>query len=258
MIVPRRRKLVLHKTVIASYEWRANARSGLSAVILLHGWRSRALVWADFATELAERGYAVYAFDFPGFGESESPAAPQRLDDYVAVLADFVKKYGLSSVILVAHSFGGRVALKYAASRPHVLEKLVLADSAGIKPPERTLVRNLAKLARPLFRPGFMQRPRRKIYELIGAGDYLATPPLQKTFVNIVGEDLTPYLSRIACPALIVWGGRDTETPPEMAETMRKAIPRARLLVFEEAGHFSFVDEPERFADACLSFFTSS
>ena len=257
MIAPVQRTVIARDALVAYYHWAPRKESTHPAVVLLHGWRSGALVWADCAAGLAEHGYPVYAVDFPGFGESETPSTPFTLDDYVGVLSVFLDKQKLQHVFLVGHSFGGRVAIKYAASQPRMLAKLVLVSSAGVKPPERKLIKNIAAVARPFFRFQFMQIPRRKLYELIGAGDYLATPRLQQTFVNIISEDLTPYLSRVVCPTLIIWGDKDKETPPEMGAFMQKELPHARLVMFENAGHFSFLDEPERFLKSCLEFFAS-
>jgi pimeloyl-ACP methyl ester carboxylesterase len=54
-------------------------------------------------------------------------------------------------------------------------------------------------------------------------------------------------LSDIKSPTLLVWGANDADTPPESGEKMRKLIPDSSLVVLENAGHFSYIDQPQKF-----------
>jgi len=88
-------------------------------------------------------------------------------------------------------------------------------DSAGfaMNAPKKKLMAMAAKAVRPIFKPQIMQGLRKKIYKNIGAEDYLATPELQKTFVNITSEDLSADLKNIKVPTLIINGENDKDTP---------------------------------------------
>jgi pimeloyl-ACP methyl ester carboxylesterase len=78
---------------------------------------------------------------------------------------------------------------------------------------------------------------------------------MRQTLVNSVNEDLTPLLSRITQPTLLIWGDKDTATPLAHAKIMEKHIADSGLVVFENAGHFSFLDKPYEFMLVLKSFF---
>ncbi len=92
-----------------------------------------------------------------------------------------------------------------------------------------------------------MQGLRKKIYEQIGAEDYVTTPELQKIFVNVVNEDLSENMKRILQPTLIVFGENDIDTPTSSGEKMHLLIPNSKFVTLPNAGHFSFIDKPEEF-----------
>lgn len=247
------RQLSLHGTLVSFEDYGGKG----APVVFLHGWRSRASVWAGAAGALGEIARCV-ALDLPGFGSSEAPRSVWTLSDYAGVVREFLEKESFGPSILVGHSFGGRVAAKLAAEAPALVSKLVLVDSAGFPAPaaKKAAFGFVAKLVGPLFRPRFMQPLRRLLYRAIGAEDYVATPGLVGTFVRVVNEDLSEHLRRVRCPALLVWGSRDADTPLSTAERMLKLLPEARLSVLQGAGHFSFLDEPGQFVASLREFIT--
>ncbi|MBI5220860.1 MAG: alpha/beta hydrolase [Candidatus Liptonbacteria bacterium] len=260
------RQLSLAGQLVTYYSSRPGEPAGIP-VIFLHGWRLQAAVWFPLIQSLlavspsnpATNRFAYYALDLPGFGKSAPPARTFTLQDYCDVVREFCEKLDLRGVYLVGHSFGGRVAIKLAATHSDLVHKLVLADSAGIRigQTRRNILGLIAKILKPLFRPHSMQHVRHALYWLIGAGDYLATPELQQTFVRVIEEDLTNYLPDISCPTLILWGDRDTETPLSAGQQMAAMIPQATLSVLPCAGHASFLDQPEKFRDLLLEFITA-
>src|ERR1051326_1759190 len=242
------------------------------ALLFLHGWRSSKEVWQGIVGRLisspADQNYNIYTLDLPGFGASQAPSSLFGVGDYAQVVKEFIEKLGLKDVILIGHSFGGRVGIKLAAmtaeKRSNLaadestsplkgekgnISKLVLVDSAGFAMNEskKNIYGSLAKIAKPFFSPKFMQPLRKKIYKQIGAEDYLATPQLQATFVKVTAEDLSPDLKKIVCPTLIVFGQNDTDTPVEFGEKMEQLITTSNLVVIKDAGHFSFLDKPDEF-----------
>jgi pimeloyl-ACP methyl ester carboxylesterase len=71
---------------------------------------------------------------------------------------------------------------------------------------------------------------------------------MRPTLVKLVNADLRPYMPAIAVPTLLVWGSEDTDTPLSAAREMERLIPDAGLVVLEGAGHYSYLDQPDRFA----------
>jgi len=230
----------------------ANNKSG--CLLFLHGWRSNKEVWGHVIAKLS--GHQVFTIDLPGFGKSPAPKAAWTVGDYAETVAEFIKKLNLQNVIIVGHSFGGRVGIKVASRHPDIIGKLVLVDSAGFVT-EQTKKRAMelgAKLVKPFFLPKFMQGTRRKIYKIIGADDYVATPWLTETFIKIKDEDLTEDMKKINCPTFIVFGENDAETPASFGEKMHALIAKSQLLIIKNAGHFSFLDRQDEFVKVLTEF----
>jgi pimeloyl-ACP methyl ester carboxylesterase len=150
----------------------------------------------------------------------------------------------------VGHSFGAKTALYLAATSP-VVRRLVLAGSSGLRTPpsfrartKRALSRG-ARLAGKAGPPGRVLRD--ALYRRIASEDYRNAGPLRPTFVKVVNEDLTELLHRVGAPTLLVWGTEDDAVPVAHAQTMEQRIPDAGLVLFEGAGHFAYLDEPDRF-----------
>jgi pimeloyl-ACP methyl ester carboxylesterase len=220
-------------------------------LLFLHGWRSNKEAWNGVVSKLisGSANKLVYAIDLPGFGSSPAPRGAWTVSDYANLVAEFISKLDLKNVIIVGHSFGGRVGIKLASSRADLVKKLVLVDAAGFatSSAKKSTIGFAAKIVKPIFKPKFMQSLRKKIYKQIGAEDYVATPELQKIFVKVVNEDLSENMKRILQPTLIVFGENDTDTPASTGEKMHSLIPNSKFIILPNAGHFSFTDQPEEF-----------
>lgn len=232
-------------------------------VVLLHGWGCRGDIWTGVQRHLGTSGFRVTSLDFPGFGGSVEPPAPWGMDDYAAWFEKFTAALGIDRPVLVGHSFGGRVAIVHAAH--HAVSKMVLVDSAGVKP--RRGPRYYAKVwtfktlkhLSPLVlghkkAEAIIERQRARA----ASADYLAASPVMRgTLSRVVGEDLRRHMSHIAAPTLLVWGSKDTATPLRDAKAMERLIPDAGLVVFEGAGHYSFLERAAQFAAVIDSFLRS-
>lgn len=229
---------------------------GKQTIIFLHGWKSESKIWQNVAERLGEETGKIYALDLPGFGLSPLPSKAFTVSDYVDIVEKFIAKLELKNVILVGHSFGGRVAIKLAAKKPDYLSKLVLVDSAGLKIDHTAMkTKNiLARIAKPFFKPKFMSQAREVIYRKIGAADYVSDPKLQKTYLNIIGEDLKIYLKDINVPTLVIWGENDSATPVEMGKIINNSINNSKIVILKNADHFSFIDQPQEFTNALIEF----
>lgn len=215
-------------------------------VIFLHGWGSSSWVWRGLADKFSD-DFCVFALDFPGFGKSSIPNKPFGVGDYAEIVKSFIEKKNLKEVILIGHSFGGRIAIKLSALHPELVKKIILIDSAGLILNKEKLSarKNIAKIVKPLFAPKFMKNTRDKIYQKIGSEDYVSNPELKDTFVKVINEDLHPCLPKIKAPTLLIWGENDKETPIEAAKVMKSEIKSSTLRIINNAGHFSFIDQPE-------------
>lgn len=232
-------------------------------LVLLHGWGGDSRSFFPVQQALAPH-VRTLALDFPGFGRSALPPTPWGVDDYAASVIGWLDALGVARASFVGHSFGGRVAIVLAATRPERVDKLILVDSAGILP-RRTLSYHLkvraARLARRVLAapPLAQARPalERRLYAALGASDYATAGPLRPTFVRVVNHDLRQLLPQISAPTLIIWGENDDATPLADGAIMAREIPNARLVVYRGAGHFAYLDSPDRFAADLRAFLDS-
>lgn len=242
------KQLVVRDTLINYTETNAEAAK---ALVFLHGWQSSAQAWSGIVARLAENPVRILALDLPGFGSSPLPKSTWGVGEYSEMVVEFIQKLGLKEVILVGHSFGGRVGIKLAATNADVIEKLVLVDAAGLR--NENLVNRLkvlaAKTVKPLFELPIIRNFKTHAYRALGATDLADSGALKETFIKTVNEDLASCLPQIKAPTLLVWGADDTETPVAYGKIMNRLIPNSKLVVLDGAGHFSFIDEPDKFAD---------
>src|SRR6202161_312552 len=221
-------------------------------VLVLHGWGASIEAVHPIVAGLAPVA-TVHALDLPGFGQTDPPPQAWGVEDYQAFVAAFMDALELEAPTIVGHSNGGRIAIRMASTEPTRASRLVLVDSAGIRP-KRTLRYyrrvGMAKVgkyaARYLGSPGERLRTR-----LVGRGasaDYLAAGEMRPTLVKLVNADLRPFMPGIKVPTLLVWGSQDTDTPLAAGREMERLIPDAGLVVLEGAGHYSYLDQATRFA----------
>ncbi len=216
---------------------------GRPTVLFLHGWASPAANYRLLTEHLS--GYCrVVAPDLPGFGGSDEPPVAWCVDDYADWTVAFVRALGLDEVILMNHSFGGRISIKLLARRPlpFGVSKAVFIDAAGIRP-KRTLsyyAKVYSYKAMKRLLPGLAKRRQGKS----GSADYRnATPLMRQTMVRCINEDLTPLLKDDPVSTLLIWGEQDTATPVADGRKMESLIPDAGLVVLPGAGHFSFAQQ---------------
>ncbi len=231
---------------------------GAEDVLILEGWGTNTQVYCPISVQLAQK-YRVFIPDFPGFGESEEPKENWTVGDYATFIKGFAEKVGIRRVTLIGHSFGGRVILKLyedPSDLPFETERIVLIDSAGLKPTD-TLRKRWRRLKYKIGRRFLevFQKDKVEEYRLRhSSADYkAASPRMREVLKNTVSEDLGHLLSKIQAPTLLIWGRNDTATPLTDGQRMEKEIPDAGLVVLE-GGHYSFLDSPEVFRRVMASF----
>lgn len=229
------------------------------AVILLHGWGCNIATMASIEAILSPH-FKVYTLDFPGFGGSDVPSDVWGVEEYTRMLEGFVCDLHIESPILIGHSFGGRVSILYGSRND--VSKIVLVDAAGAKP-RRPLKYYLKVYSYKLYKNLlYMTMGKERAEEKIearrrtaGSADYNAlSGMMRRIFVKVVNEYLEAYMPLIKCPVQLIWGAKDKDTKLREAHVMLKRIPNARLDVIDDAGHYSFLDNPFRFRSYLTAF----
>ncbi len=185
----------------------------------------------------------MYAPDLKGFGDNADMPYPYSLDDYINEVKEYIYKHGLKKPSVIAHSFGARIAIKAASEDGGLFNKLVLTGAAGLKP-KNTLKKTVR---RTVYRVLKRFVPKEKLSRLFSADYNALSPVMKESFKKIVSEYLDDRLKDINNPTLLVFGAKDKETPLYMAKRLNKGIGKSRLLIIENAGHFCFIDKPNKF-----------
>ncbi len=230
-------------------------------VVLLHGWGQDLTTFDALAGSLSEQ-FRVIRVDLPGFGQSQRPNSVWGVLQYVKVVRNLLNKLNIEQPFgLIGHSFGGRIAIKASATAIINPKKLICIDSAGIN--SSNSLRNLSfkfvakagkwALALPILAP--LRKPlRRKLYAAAGATDYLDAGPMRQIFLKTIKEDLRDEAKKIRIPTLFVWGEDDGVTPLWEAREMSNRIQASVVRVVKDAGHFSYIDQPQKVTKLIVDF----
>ncbi|MEK7543814.1 MAG: alpha/beta hydrolase [Patescibacteria group bacterium] len=227
-----------------------------SPIVILHGWGLSGKTFLPLQQCLKKQGYRVFAPDLPGFGASKIPEHPLTLSDYAQFLDEYLKKNQIVQPVLIGHSFGGRVSLKYNELYPKRVAALVLSGTPGFTPiPKKKLILfiTLAKIGGFLFSIPpfnlFQDVVRRWYYYVVGAKEFFrAEGTMRETFKRIVREDLVTSMVSVNVPTLLLWGEYDIIVPISIAERMHRLIAGSALVIIPEVDHGVPFKEPEIFA----------
>lgn len=236
-------------------------------VFLLHGWGSNLGLFSAVADIISQK-YTVVSLDFPGFGQTPEPPEVWDVSKYAEFTSKFISSFGCGEVILLGHSFGGRVILKLTEieSLPFRMKKVIFVDSAGVMPVRskkqnfRTRIYKIGKKILSLYPvkklfPDALEALKRKF----SSADYANASELMRgVLVKTVNEDLVYLMKNISCTTLLIWGENDTATPISDAHIFEKEISAAGmdvgLAVIKNAGHYSFLEQPVVFGNIIKSF----
>jgi haloalkane dehalogenase len=252
--------------------YREAGEPGAPAVLLVHGYPESSYMWRSAVDAVAGAGWRAVAPDLPGYGDSE-PDPPGTWERHVEALERFRSALGLDGVVLVTHDWGVMVGLRWACDHPGAARALCISDGgffadrrwhdvANVMRTEGEGERLIEGFTREGFEAmmgqlspgirgeavdeywkGFESDERRQGHlDLYRSGDF---------------DKLEPYegcVAALGVPALVMWGARDRFAGVKMAHRFHDELPGSELIVFDEAGHFVWEDEPEATAQALVDF----
>lgn len=227
------------------YEKIGNSKN---TILILPGWGNTRHTFDNIINKL-KKDNTIYIIDYPGFGYSPAPQKELTIYNYSEMVYSFIEEKNLSNLIIIAHSFGGRISSILLGKYHLKIKKLILIDVAGIKKINivlkiKTLYYKFLKLLTNLLPTEKKYKVRRKLFLKYSSQDYLSLPNnMYNTFKNIINENLYKYYKRIHNNTLIIWGKNDKDTPVKNAKKLKKYIKKSTIILFNNAGHFSYLDK---------------
>jgi pimeloyl-ACP methyl ester carboxylesterase len=271
-----------HGLSLHALEWSSEG----TALLFLHGFSNDAHVWNRVAP-MAAPHYRTLAFDQRGHGDSDRD--PEGRYDHETMARDVnaaLESLGIARVVIVGHSMGGRVAMRFAGLFPEKLAGLVIVDSApdldargttrisldvqqqdwsfaSVADYERVLQRQypvtppeiLTELAAHWTRRRPDGRYELKLDPLFMKARQGASAEDAKRASEQESKRLWAALEKLPCPALVIRGAASDVMSAEVADEMvDDVIPNAKLETIARAGHSVMLDNPPAFEKALASF----
>lgn len=218
---------------------------------------------AGWLRELAQQ-FRVVAPWHPGFGHSELPREFRTVGDLAFFYLELIRELGIEDAVLVGSSFGGWLAAEIAIRSVEPFSHVVLADPLGIKVGDRE-TRDVAdmhamshdQLAAAAYHDagrGARDYSALDDRELLGIARSRETATYLGWKPYMHDPSLRRWLRRIRVPALVVWGASDGVVSIDYGRAYAAEIPGARFEVIEQAGHYPYLEQPERFAAVLADF----
>ena len=214
---------------------------------IIHGWTYTVEPWRSTLTMLKDAGLNVKMLHVPGLTEKSSKVF--TIDDYVK----WADREIPDGAVALGHSNGGRILLNLCGKKPEKLNYLILMDSAGVYEPSvrKKVVERLAKIGRPLKKIPVINKA---FHKITGTTDYSHAPEnMKQTLVNMLDSDKELDFSKVTTKTLILWGKKDTTTPPRQATKMYESLPNAELKFYANWTHAPYISDPEGLAKALIA-----
>ena len=205
-------------------------------IVLLHGWGQNIEMMEPLGKNLCEKN-RITILDFPGFGGSQIPNFAYTIYDYTELLKEFLDELKIENPILIGHSFGGRVAICYAAR--YKVSKLVLLAS-----PFRSLQKKglKVKILKALGSIKVLKGVREFAKNHMGSRDYReASGVMREVLVNTVNANLENEVKNIKCETLIIWGEDDDEVPASEAKELESRIEGSASIILSGT-HYCYLE----------------
>ena len=211
---------------------------------IIHGWTYTVEPWKRTILLLRAQGIRVKMLRVPGLTEPSNKI--YTIEDYVKWADSEIP----DGAIALGHSNGGRILLNLCANKPGKLKYLILLDSAGIYEvtAKKKIVAGLAKVGKPLKKIPVVNKA---FHKFTGTTDYSKAPEnMKQTLVNMLDSDKDLRISDVTTKTYILWGKKDTTTPPRQATAIYEKLPSAELKFYANWTHAPYISDPEGLAKA--------
>lgn len=245
-------------------------------VLFIHGILGSQQQWSHLVDKMDD-DHRVVLPDLFGHGESAKPTGDYSLSAHAATMRDLLDHLDIEKVTLVGHSLGGGIAMQFYYLFPERVERLVLVSSGGLGREVSMLLRSatlpgaapvlsvlasapvlsqVEALGRGASKIGW--RPGADITEIWRGFSSLGDPESRRAFlattravIDIGGQSISAHdhlEDSLPIPTLIVWGSKDHMIPASHAHSVEQSFPDCQVEIFDGAGHFPHLEDPDRFA----------
>lgn len=240
------------------------------AYVLVNGLTQYSELWSAYREALLARGFRIATFDLLGQGESDKPALFISQEDQVTALHLLIGELGDGPIFLSGISFGGLIALRYAIEHGERISGLVPMSCFAELSPQLLLLGNALRTGLILGGTSYLQdlllpmnlsdqwlKPLLDKLDSVKrqgwlVNDLYALQNLMESFLDF--KPLTPRLSTIAVPTMILNGEFDFLTPRALHETLRVEIPDSSLVIIPKAYHAFTLEKSALTADLLARF----
>ena len=254
------------------YEWHPG-KNGQS-VAFLNGVMASINSWEVYAALFRSLGYGVLLHDFRGQLLSGKPEGPYTFAEHAEDLDTLRNSLDIESFHLIGTSYGGEVALKYAADYPEHTDSLSVIDSVSeIDALLRAFIDSWILLARSgdplafywsvvpsLYSNSFLEahmdmlKERASVFSRLPEDYFTGQAALYESFSNI---DLTPELEHIQSPACIICGTDDILKPAKFSRILADGIKNSRFILLPDCGHVAIFEQVEALQDILVGFISN-
>lgn len=206
-------------------------------IVILHGWGHSRKMWMGFCSMFKKQN--VICPDLPGFGERKLISDKWKVSDYADWLEKYLNNQNLEDIVLIGHSFGGKIAIEYASRHQTKIKKIILISAPVLRRPSlptkiKIIINKIFKLTHSSLK-ATIKNSEYEEAKRTGLG---------KVFTNSVVYDATSILPKIKVPTLIVWGDKDKDAPVEIAAEMHRMIKNSKIEILSGLAHNIYLENP--------------
>lgn len=238
-----------------NFEYSKGKKQSNIKFVLLHGWGHCIENLKPIAKMLCD--YDCYLVDLPGFGKSPIPTDVLSISDYSSIIADFIKgfKNKDDKVVVIGHSFGGRISLDLASNYPSLVNKIIIIAGAGLKKKTKIhkklsvwglqKINKICHIVYSIFGKNFSNtKLYDKLFNKLASNDYKnAHQMMRKILKKTIKTSSIPVAKKIKIQTLLIYGANDTTTPPYFGKKLNKLIKNSKLFILPTFTHNSILTD---------------
>lgn len=216
-------------------------------------------------TVAAQPGHRILRFDLRGHGRSDVPSPPYSMGALIRDAEGLMDHFAVKDAVVIGVSLGGLIAQGLATKRLDLVRALVLSNTAARIGNPDLWARRSAEVSDgglPAYAPGALERILGRGWqshpELETLRRMLLATPVQGWLgcaAAIAGADFYATTAALTLPSLVIAGGRDGTTPPDLVRETAELIRGHRFALMSRSGHLPMLEQPEEFAAHLSGFF---